>query len=160
MTKTDDPIDIRPAVFPRDLDVVRALFVEYARSLDVDLAFQDFETELATLPGKYAAPAGRLLIARRGDDAVGCVAMRALGDADCEMKRLFVRPTVRGTGLGRRLAERICDEAREAGHARILLDTLPTMADAQRLYATLGFEPIAPYVFNPVVGTKFLAKTL
>ncbi len=156
----DDAIAIRAADLPRDVDVVRALFVEYAASLDVDLAFQDFASELASLPGKYAPPAGRVMLAWRGDEAVGCVAMRPLGDGDCEMKRLFVRPSTRGTGLGRRLAERICDEARAAGYARILLDTLPTMGDAQRLYATLGFVPIAPYVFNPVPGTKFLARTL
>ncbi len=155
----DDAIVIRPAR-PHDLDAVRALFVEYAASLDVDLGFQDFDAELASLPGKYAPPAGRLLVAWRGDDAVGCIAMRALADGDCEMKRLYVRPSTRGSGLGRRLAERIVDEARDAGYRRMLLDTLPTMAGAQRLYAALGFVPIAPYVFNPVPGTKYLALTL
>ena len=152
--------DIRPAAVPQDLPVVRTLFREYVDGLGVDLSFQDVEAELAGLPGKYAAPAGRLLLAWRGDEAIGCVALRALGDGDCEMKRLYVRPQGRGLRLGRALAERICAEAREAGYVRIRLDTLPAMGTAQALYASLGFVPIEPYVFNPIPGTRFLALDL
>ncbi len=159
MTETSD-IDIRPAGVPRDLDVVRALFHEYAESLGVDLGFQGFAAEVAGLPGKYAPPAGRLLLAWRGDEPVGCVALRPLAGGACEMKRLYVRPAARGANLGRRLAERICAEARDAGYARICLDTLPTMAAAQALYRSLGFGEIEPYVFNPVAGTKYMGRDL
>jgi GNAT superfamily N-acetyltransferase len=153
-------IEIRPAAVPDDLPVVRALFREYIDGLGVDLSFQDVEAELAGLPGRYAPPSGRLLLVWLGDEALGCVALRALEAGDCEMKRLYVRPQARGTRLGRTLAERICREAREAGHLRICLDTLPTMATAQSLYGALGFEPIAPYVHNPIAGTRFLALDL
>jgi ribosomal protein S18 acetylase RimI-like enzyme len=153
-------IEIHPADLPREADDVRTLLREYADGLGVDLCFQDFESELAALPGKYAPPRGRLLLARRGDELLGCVALRPLDERDCEMKRLYVRPQARGERLGRRLAERLIAEARAAGYARICLDTLPAMASAQSLYAALGFEPIAPYVFNPVPGTKFLALEL
>lgn len=153
-------IDIRPAELPRDLGEARSLFREYAESLGIDLDFQGFEAEVAALPGKYEAPAGQLLLAWSGTDAVGCVALRPLDGASCEMKRLYVRPQARGEQLGRRLAERICQEAREAGYSRICLDTLPTMASAQNLYQSLGFRSIEPYIFNPVPGTKFLALDL
>jgi GNAT superfamily N-acetyltransferase len=153
-------IDIRPAELRRDLPVIREMFREYADGLGIDLGFQDFATELATLPGKYQPPKGRLMLAWRGADAVGCVALRPLAGDACEMKRLYVRPAARGRQLGRRLAERICQEAREAGYRRICLDTLPTMSAAIRLYATLGFRPIEPYVFNPVEGAIFLGSNL
>lgn len=152
--------DIRAAECPRDLAELRSLFREYAVGLGVDLAFQGFEAELAELPGKYAAPAGRLSIAWNGIEAVGCVALRPLAGSSCEMKRLYVRPQARGEQLGRRLAEHICKEAREAGYSRICLDTLPTMGAAQKLYRSLGFRPIEPYVFNPVAGTQYLALDL
>lgn len=151
---------ITAARWPDDMALTRELFREYAAGLGVDLGFQDFEAELAGLPGKYAAPAGRVLIARRGDEVLGCIALRALADGDAEMKRLYVRATARGGQLGRRLVTALIDEARAAGYARLCLDTLPTMAAAQSLYASLGFEPIAPYVFNPVEGTRFLALRL
>ena len=153
-------IEIRHADIPRDLEVVRGLFQEYVDSLAVDLYFQELDKELATLPGKYSPPGGRLLLAWREDDSVGCVALRPIDDVTCEMKRLYVRPEARGEQLGRRLAERICDEARAAGYTRICLDTLPSMAAAQKLYQSLGFVPIEPYLFNPVPGTKFLARDL
>jgi ribosomal protein S18 acetylase RimI-like enzyme len=155
-----DAIDIRAAVVPDDLPVARTLFREYADGLGVDLSFQDFDAELDALPGKYAPPPGRLLIAWRGAEAVGCIALRPLADGDCEMKRLYVRPAARGQDLGRRLVARICGEARGAGYARICLDTLPMMRAAVTLYRSFGFEEIAPYTFNPIVGTVFLALRL
>jgi ribosomal protein S18 acetylase RimI-like enzyme len=153
-------IDIRPARLPGDIPVVRQLFREYAAGLGVDLCFQDFETELATLPGKYAPPRGRLILAWDGGGAVGCVALRPIDDAACEMKRLYVQPNARARQLGHNLAERICREARDAGYRRICLDTLPTMTAAIRLYSSLGFRPVAPYVFNPVEGALFLGLDL
>lgn len=153
-------VEIRAAELPRDLAAARGLFREYAASLDVDLAFQGFEAELAALPGRYAPPAGRLLLAWKGAAAVGCVALRPLDGGTCEMKRLYVRPAARGERLGRRLAERICAEARAIGYARICLDTLPSMISAIGLYTALGFKPIEPYVFNPVPGTRFLGCDL
>lgn len=152
--------EIRPALLSRDLDVVRGLFREYAASLGVDLGFQEFDAELAGLPGKYAPPAGRLLLAWNAAQALGCVALRPLDAGGCEMKRLYVRPQARGEGLGRQLAERICREARAAGYARICLDTLPAMAAAQSLYRGLGFVAVEPYVFNPIPGARFLALDL
>lgn len=153
-------IAILDAAFPEDLDTVRALFREYAAGLDVDLDFQDFDAELAALPGKYARPEGRLLLAKENDRVLACICMRPLSGADCEMKRLYVRPDARGHQLGRRLVQRLCDEAKSAGYTRMFLDTLPTMATAQQLYADLGFVPTEAYVFNPVPGTKFLVRAL
>ena len=153
-------IEIRPAALPADLSVVRRLFREYAEGLGIDLAFQGFEHELAGLPGKYAPPKGRILLAWRRDEPVGCVALRPVNEDTAEMKRLYVRPDVRGEQLGRRLAERICDEARDAGYARICLDTIPSMAAAVALYTSLGFRPTEPYVFNPVPDALFLARAL
>lgn len=151
---------IRPAVFPDDAARVREIFSEYAASLNVDLAFQDFEGELAGLPGKYAAPQGTVLLAFSAERLVGCVAMRASGADAAEMKRLYVRPDGRGHALGRRLAEAICAAAGQQGYRRIRLDTMPSMAAAQQLYATLGFVEVEPYVHNPVAGTKFLEREL
>jgi GNAT superfamily N-acetyltransferase len=152
--------DIRPAELPQDLEAIRALFAEYAESLGIDLGFQGFEREVAELPGKYAPPAGRLLLAWSDARPVGSIALRPLDAKTCEMKRLYVRPEARGERLGRRLVERLLEEARQAGYARICLDTLPMMASAQSLYESLGFVPIEPYVFNPIPGTKFLALDL
>lgn len=153
-------IEIRPADIPRDLPIVKRLFREYAEGLGIDLAFQGFEAELAELPGKYSPPAGRILLAWRGTEAVGCVALRPVDERTCEMKRLYLRPAVRGGQLGRRLAERLFDEARAAGYARMCLDTIPSMAAAVGLYTSLGFKPTEPYVFNPVPGALFLARDL
>lgn len=152
--------DIRSARWPDDALVVRELFQEYADGLGVDLAFQDFASELATLPGRYAPPAGQVLIAWRDGDAMACVAMRPLERGRCEMKRLYVRPQARGESLGRRLIERLCRAAREAGHREMVLDTLPTMVPARELYRSLGFEPVEPYTYNPIAGTAFLALDL
>jgi ribosomal protein S18 acetylase RimI-like enzyme len=153
-------ISIEAAHSARDLDAVRTLFREYAAGLDFDLCFQGFTDELATLPGKYAAPAGGLFLARRAEETLGCVAFRPLADGDCEMKRLYVRPAARGEKLGRRLATLACDAAREAGYRRICLDTIDTMREAITLYESLGFRETAPYVFNPIAGARYLAREL
>ncbi len=153
-------ITIRDADLPRDLAAVRELFREYAATLGIDLCFQNFAEELRNLPGKYAAPGGRILLAWDGDSAIGCVALRPVDDETAEMKRLFVRAAYRSHRLGRTLAERVCDEARQAGYRAICLDTLGTMTAAVKLYTSLGFAPIAPYVFNPIPGALFFGRAL
>jgi putative acetyltransferase len=149
---------------PALLDATREIFREYAASLDVDLCFQDFDTELARLPGEYAAPGGALLLAFVDDQLAGCGAMRRLTDVDhanaCEMKRLFVRRAFRRFGLGRLLAQALMDRATGAGYSVMLLDTLDEMESARGLYATLGFEEIAPYYFNPIPGAHYLKAPL
>jgi putative acetyltransferase len=151
---------VKEAENPRDVVTARELFLEYQRGLGVDLCFQSFDEELASLPGRYVRPTGRLLLALDADSALGVVALRALNGADCEMKRLYVRPAGRGLGVGRILAARLIDEARLAGYRRMLLDTLPAMAQAQALYRSLGFIEIAPYCENPVAGTLYMALNL
>jgi putative acetyltransferase len=141
------------------LPAVRGLFEEYAAGLDVDLAFQDFDRELAELPGDYAPPAGRLLLALAPEPA-GCVALRPYEPGVCEMKRLYVRAAYRGTGLGRRLAEAVIAAGREAGYDRMRLDTLPTMEAARALYRALGFVETEAYRFNPVHGTTYFELAL
>jgi ribosomal protein S18 acetylase RimI-like enzyme len=153
-------IQITTAQFPEQLESIRAIFREYAESLGIDLGFQNFESELADLPGKFAAPRGRVLLAHHDQELIGCVAMRPLDDTTCEMKRLYVRPLGRGLRAGRQLATRICDVARDAGYHRIRLDSLPTMQAAPLLYTSLGFERIPAYVFNPIAGAVFLERNL
>ena len=142
------------------VDRVRELFREYQLSLGIDLSFQDFEEELAGLPGTYAPPLGRLYIAFVDGVPAGCIALRPLGHGQCEMKRLYVRPAFRGQELGRRLAAKAIDEAREIGYTQMYLDTLPTMTSAQALYRSLGFRPVAPYRFNPIEGAQYMRLDL
>lgn len=133
---------------------------EYAAWLRVDLCFQDFAKELAELPGDYAPPRGDLYIAREGDATVGMVAFRAHPSGRAEMKRLFVRPQARGAGLGLALVARVIEGARAAGHKSMILDTLPVMSDAQRLYEQFGFRDIAPYYDSPIAGTRYMELDL
>jgi GNAT superfamily N-acetyltransferase len=150
-------IRVERATSLRDLEAIRVLFQEYADSLGVNLDYQGFEKELRDLPGDYAAPSGMLLLARSNDEVVGCVGVRPLNERVAEMKRLYVRPAARGTGLGRTLSEAAIDFARQL-YVRMRLDTLPTMGRAQELYRALGFVTIAPYRFSPVPGTVFMEK--
>jgi ribosomal protein S18 acetylase RimI-like enzyme len=149
-------IEIVPAASADHIATARRLFKEYEASLGIELTFQDFAREVAELPGAYAPPSGRLFLATDGPDHVGCVALRPLGAGICEMKRLYVRPTARGSRLGRRLAETVIREARAIGYARMRLDTLPTMKEAFALYQTLGFREIPAYCENPIAGTRFM----
>jgi len=145
---------------PEHIPEVRERFREYAAWLKVDLCFRGFEKELADLPGDYAAPRGRLLIACDGPHVIGCAALRPLEGRDCEMKRLYVVPAFRGQGIARRLAVRLIEEARIIGYARMLLDTLDSMAPARALYASIGFGEIPAYYHNPIPGAVYLEKKL
>ena len=139
---------------------VRTLFREYADEIEVDLCFQDFDRELAELPGKYAPPTGRLILAFEASEPAGCIALRAMGDGICEMKRLYVRPQFRRQRLGRRLAEAILAAAREENYELMRLDTLQSMHDAIALYESLGFQRISAYYDNPIPDVVFLELAL
>jgi ribosomal protein S18 acetylase RimI-like enzyme len=143
-----------------EIDMIRSLFREYEAFLNVDLCFQGFEKELARLPGKYSPPDGALLLGLIGDEAVGCVALRKIDEGVCEMKRLYVNPTARGTGLGRKLVDDIIAIARARGYALMRLDTLDTLTEAMNLYQRLGFRQIAPYYENPLPGAIYWELTL
>jgi ribosomal protein S18 acetylase RimI-like enzyme len=149
---------------PARLDKARAILREYATQLGFDLCFQDFEGEIARLPGEYAAPGGALLLAFVDGELAGCGALRALRDVDyanaCEMKRLYVRPAFRRLGLGRLLAQALMDRATAGGYSVMLLDTLDDMEAARGLYEALGFEAIPPYYFNPIAGAHYLKAEL
>jgi GNAT superfamily N-acetyltransferase len=152
---------IRQVEGEEDIKQARGLFREYEAWLGLDLCFQNFDKELAELPGAYAPPTGRLLLAFENDQLVGCVALRKLGDGVCEMKRLFLRPQFQGKGRGRELAERIINEARDAGYERMRLDTLAKqMGKAIALYRSLGFTEIEAYYTNPVSGALFMELVL
>ena len=151
---------IVPAITPADIAQARTLFLEYAAESKLDLCFQSFEEELATLPGKYAPPGGRLLLANEADITAGCGALRELTEGACEMKRLFVRPAFRKQGVGRLLAGRLIEEARRIGHGTMRLDTLATMRAARALYESLGFRRIPAYYANPLAEVVYLELAL
>ena len=138
----------------------RRLVEEYAASLNLDLAFQNFANEMEHLAGEYSAPTGAFLIASEHGAVLGCAGVRRFADGDGEIKRLYVVPAARGRGIGALLARRIVAEARRLGYARLLLDTLPAMQEAQALYESLGFKPTAPYRFNPLPGAAFFELSL
>ncbi|MGA7380115.1 MAG: GNAT family N-acetyltransferase [Terriglobales bacterium] len=149
------------AVTPTQIAQARELFLEYAQSLGFSLCFQNFDQELAGLPGDYAPPAGRLLLAEFRGELAGCVALHKFDRDICEMKRLYLRPRFRGMGLGRVLTEAIVAEARQLGYRRMRLDTVgPVMQDAVAMYRKLGFREIAPYRSNPMAGTLYFELTL
>jgi putative acetyltransferase len=146
---------------PNELSLVRELFVEYAGTLDFDLSFQDFEEELATLPGKYTPPAGCVLLAFVENQPAGCVAMRPFDDGRCEMKRLYVRPAFRGQRIGEALIDRFTAAARQKGYQSVVLDTVePLMSRAIAMYKRLGFREIPPYRPNPIRGAMYLELQL
>jgi GNAT superfamily N-acetyltransferase len=146
---------------PAQLAQARELFLEYAQSLGFSLCFQNFDQELASLPGDYAPPEGRLLLAKYESQLAGCVALHKLEAEVCEMKRLYLRPSFRGKGLGRALAERIIAEARQIGYRRMRLDTVePVMKDAVAMYRRLGFQQVAPYRSNPIAGAMYMELEL
>lgn len=139
---------------------IRELFTEYAASLDFDLSFQNYEKEYAELPGEYTPPNGRLLLAIYGTEIAGCVALRSITEDICEMKRLYVRPNLRGKGIGRSLAMAIIEAARKIGYSSMRLDTVPSMKGAVSLYQALGFKNIKPYRYNPIGGAQFMQLSL
>lgn len=154
-------IEIVPAVLPEHIDPARRLFLEYAESLGFSLCFQGFDKEIANLPGDYAPPRGRLLLAHQAGEWAGCIALRSLEPTICEMKRLYVRPAFRGKGVGRVLVDRLIADARLIGYERMRLDTIATsMQDAIALYRRRGFREIAPYRENPIAGALYMELTL
>jgi ribosomal protein S18 acetylase RimI-like enzyme len=153
-------IELRQAASPAEIEAVRGLFREYERWVNEPCCFTSFEQELAALPGDYAAPGGRLFLAREAGAAAACAALRRLDAKTGEMKRLYVRPAFQGRGLGRRLADAVIAAAHEAGYARLVLDTLPKMASAIALYRALGFAPRGPYSPQPTPGAIFFELRL
>jgi ribosomal protein S18 acetylase RimI-like enzyme len=151
---------VHPVNTDADIGEIRALFLEYAQSLGIDLAFQDFEAEITGLPGAYSPPHGCLLLATADGRSAGCVAVRDLQAGLCEMKRLYVKPEARGQGVGRALAEAAIRFGRASGYEAMRLDTLPNMVAAQALYRQLGFREIPAYRYNPIPGTTFLELAL
>jgi ribosomal protein S18 acetylase RimI-like enzyme len=142
------------------IEEVKQIFLEYAQSLEIDLAFQNFETEFKTLPGKYGPPDGVLILALVDDKAAGCIALRKIAEDTCEMKRLYVRDDYKGLGIGRRLVTMLIEEASILKYHYMRLDTLSTMKQALNLYVSLGFYDIAPYVYNPIKGARFMELKL
>jgi ribosomal protein S18 acetylase RimI-like enzyme len=159
---TSDRFHVVPVRTAADLAATVALFKAYAASLDIDLRYQDFDAELATMPGRYAPPAGELLLARdAGGEPAGCVALRPIDPRGCcEMKRLYVCPPARGRGLGETLAAGIIEVAHRIGYREMRLDTLPSMTAAIAMYRKLGFEPMLAYYDTPIADTVFLRRAL
>jgi len=154
------PLRISEARWPDDRSIVETLFREYVASLAEDISFQNVDDELGTLPGKYARPAGVVLIAHDGEEAAGAVAYRMVEPGVCEMKRLYVRPAFRGRAIGRELANELIADARERSYRTMLLDTLASMEAARSLYRDLGFVPVAAYYDNPLPGVMYMALEL
>jgi ribosomal protein S18 acetylase RimI-like enzyme len=158
---SEDRIELIQAALPAHVDQARELFLEYAGTLGFSLCFQSFDEELKSLPGAYAAPSGRLLLAHIAGEPAGCVALRKLEEGICEMKRLYVRPAFRGKNLGRILVDRLISEARAIGYQRMRLDTIgSSMQKAIALYREIGFREIAPYRSNPIEGALYLELQL
>jgi len=153
-------MQIRQVQTEAEMEMIRTLFREYVAFLNVDLCFQGFEEELSELPGKYAPPEGAILLGLINDEAIGCVALRKINEGVCEMKRLYVNPKARGTGLGRKLVDDIIAIAREYGYGLMRLDTLDTLTEAMNLYQRLGFRQIVPYYENPLPGAIYWELTL
>ncbi|MCG2575563.1 GNAT family N-acetyltransferase [Dechloromonas sp. XY25] len=151
---------IRAARFPAEHHEVVSIFREYVASPSVSLDFQGYDSEFAGLPGKYAEPDGRILLAWQGDAMVGCAALRWVDGVTCELKRVYVRPGARGNGIGRQLVEQMIGAARHEGYASMCLDVLPEFFAAQRLYDSLDFRPAPAVSYNPIAGTRFLALNL
>jgi putative acetyltransferase len=149
-----------PVESPDHIEIVRSLFVEYQRAIGIDLCFQNFNDELANLPGEYTPPEGRLYMCHVGEIPGGCVALRKIDERTCEMKRMYVRPQFRGRHLGRLLAEKIIAEARTIGYEAMRLDTLPAMTEAIALYRSLGFRPTEAYRLNPHPGAIYMELLL
>jgi ribosomal protein S18 acetylase RimI-like enzyme len=161
MTSAPPQIDLFQATLPEHIEQVRSLFLEYGNSLGFSLCFQSFDEELKTLPGAYAPPNGRLLLARYADHAAGCIALRQLEAGVCEMKRLYVRPDDRGLGVGRMLVDRLIAEARAIGYQRMRLDTVASaMQDAVALYRRMGFQEIAAYSAIPIESALWMELVL
>lgn len=148
------------AQYPSDASEVEAIFREYVASPMANLDFQNYEAEFASLPGPYVLPHGCVLLARQGNQVVGCAALRRVNDTSCELKRVYVRPIARGQKVGRQLVERMLEEARSLGYSRMCLDVLPEFTRAQQLYDSLGFVDAEAISHNPVPGTRFLALSL
>lgn len=162
---SDKVFSIRPATTPADLQEISSLFHSYALTLNIDLSFQDFSSEVSSLPGKYSSPRGTLLLARHvsTNDVLGCIALRPLAstsDKACEIKRLYVTPAARGLGVGKALVTQVITEAKEIGYECVRLDTLASMREAQKLYRNLGFVEREKYYDTPIEGTVFLELRL
>lgn len=153
-------LNIYPANTKQHITHIHELFKEYEKQLNVDLCFQDFETELANLPGVYAAPEGSLLLAEYDNRIAGCVALKKIDEGVCEMKRLYVRSDFRGKAIGRELSEAIVEDARKIGYKKMRLDTLTRLTEAITLYRSMGFKEIIPYVFNPLDDVVYMELEL
>jgi GNAT superfamily N-acetyltransferase len=161
ISKTEVALVICQAATPDDIEVARALFKEYEQSLGISLCFQNFDQEVANLPGDYSPPSGRLLLARVEDQVVGCIALRKLNDNVCEMKRLYLRPVARGKGSGAKMIDAVLTEAKQIGYSKMRLDTMPGRMDqAIKLYRTVGFHEIPPYYDNPTGRTLYMELDL